>query len=121
MQDERTTIAQLRAVVDKFVAEREWQQYHTPKNLVMALNVEVSELMEHFQWRTPEEGIAIVDDPETLTDVAHEMADVTCYLLALSSVLGVDLAEAVERKMVLNVKKYPAEQSKGNWAPPVDD
>lgn len=84
----------------------------------MSLSVEVAELMEHFQWRTPEESAAIAQDPELLTEVAHEMADVACYLLALSSSLGVDLSSAIEAKMVLNRKKYPAEKSSGQWAPP---
>lgn len=118
MNDQQTTIADLRAVVDEFVAERQWQRYHTPKNLVMSLSVEVAELMEHFQWRTPEEASDVASDPELLGEVGHEMADVACYLLALSSSLGIDLSDAIERKMVLNRKKYPAEASRGSWAPP---
>ncbi|WP_417730137.1 nucleotide pyrophosphohydrolase [Rosistilla oblonga] len=118
MNDAETSVAELRAVVERFVAERDWQQFHTPKNLSMSLSVEVAELMEHFQWRTPEESAAIAQDPELLTEVAHEMADVACYLLALSSSLGVDLSSAIEAKMVLNRKKYPAEKSSGQWAPP---
>ncbi|QDS87936.1 hypothetical protein EC9_21190 [Rosistilla ulvae] len=118
MNDSQTSVAQLRAVVDEFVDERQWQKFHTPKNLSMSLAVEVAELMEHFQWRTPEESAAIAQDPQLRTEVAHEMADVACYLLALSSTLGIDLSAAIEQKMVLNRKKYPAEKCNGQWAPP---
>lgn len=118
MNDNETSVADLRAIVEQFVAERQWQKFHTPKNLSMSLAVEVAELMEHFQWRTAEESTAIAEDPALLTEVAHEMADVACYLLALSASLGVDLSSAIGEKMVLNRKKYPAEKSVGHWAPP---
>lgn len=108
MNDAETTVAQLRDIVDQFVQERKWQSFHTPKNLAMSMSIEVAELMEHFQWKTPEESLAVASDPEELTEVRHELADVACYLLAMSSALEIDLADAVEQKMVLNRKKYPA-------------
>lgn len=118
LHDSETTVNELREVVRQFVDERDWQPYHTPKNLVMSLSVEVAELMEHFQWRTPEEAAAIADDPELLKEVAREMADVLSYLLALSNSLGVDLSSSLHEKMNLNRIKYPAEASKGNWTVP---
>lgn len=103
---------ELRDDIRQFVAERDWAQFHTPKNLACALSVEASELLEPFQWlqhgRRDELGEA------KLTAVRHEMADVFVYLMHLADRLDVDLLEAVREKMVLNRKKYPAEQVRGD-------
>ena len=105
-------LAQLRALVREFVDERDWDQFHTPKNLASALTVEAAELLEHFQWlqhgRSEELGEA------KLAEVRHEMADVLVYLVRLADKLEVDLMAAVEEKMVLNRAKYPAEQVRGD-------
>ena len=115
MSDSQTTVAQLKQLVERFVAERDWQQFHTPKNLSMALAIEAAELMEHFQWLTPAEADALAADPPRLAAVAEELADVACYTLALASRLGIDLSQATQAKMVKNAQKYPAEQFRGRW------
>lgn len=89
-----------------FADERNWDRYHTPKNLVMALMNEVGELMEHFQWRTPEESGQL--DEQTRREVRLELADVFIYLVRLADKLNMDLYEAAQEKIVLNAQKYPA-------------
>ena len=115
MSDEQTTIAALRHLVDEFVRERQWHQFHTPKNLSMALAIEAAELMEHFQWLQPEESRAVADDPTEREAVGEELADVVCYALALANELRIDVADALRAKMVKNREKYPAEQFRGRW------
>ncbi len=99
----------------RFVTERDWDQFHSPKNLVMGLSVEAAELMEHFLWIDNEGSRQIVNDSAQLSQVADEMANVACYLLALCNVLGVDLSEAVLGKLVKNALKYPAEKYRGRY------
>lgn len=118
MDDSRTTIEELRGVVRQFVEEREWGQFHTPKNLSMSLAIEAAELMEHFQWIDAAESRRVSEDPAKLSQVRDEVADVLCYLLALANELKFDLSTAVRDKMVKNAVKYPAEQSRGRYAPP---
>ncbi|CAN7179142.1 nucleotide pyrophosphohydrolase [Massilia sp. LjRoot122] len=105
-------LTRLRDLVRAFVDERDWDQFHTPKNLASALTVEAAELLEHFQWlqhgRLEELG------PDKLDQVRHEMADVLVYLVRLADKLDVDLFAAVQEKMVLNREKYPAEQVRGD-------
>lgn len=117
MNDAETTVSQLREVVDRFVAERDWHQFHTPKNLVMALAIEAAELMEHFQWLTPEQAWQVADQPEKKAEVGEEISDVFCYLLALANELKLDLATALETKMVKNVEKYPVRRYRGLFGP----
>jgi NTP pyrophosphatase (non-canonical NTP hydrolase) len=116
--DSTTTLADLRDLVARFVAERDWEQFHAPKNLSMSLAIEAAELMEHFQWIDMAESRRVVDDPAKLTAIREEIADVLCYTLALANALDVDLSQAVQDKMVKNAAKYPAEQSRGRYAPP---
>ncbi|NDY97038.1 nucleotide pyrophosphohydrolase [Wenzhouxiangella limi] len=97
-----------------FVAERDWAQFHTPKNLAMALAGEVGELLEHFQWLTGEQSAEL--SPEQFEEVAHEIADVQIYLAALADRLGLEIGPAVARKMALNAAKYPADQARGSAA-----
>ncbi len=96
----------LRDALRAFCAARDWHQYHTPKNLVMALSVEAAELVEHFQWATPEESLALA--PEKRAEVADEIADVLIYLTELADVLGIDPIAAARAKIVKNAAKYPA-------------
>ena len=117
MNDAETTVSQLREVVDRFVAERDWHQFHTPKNLVMALAIEAAELMEHFQWLTPEQSWQVADQAEKKAEVGEEISDVLCYLLALANELKLDLATALEAKMVKNVEKYPVRRYRGLFGP----
>ena len=105
-------LACLRETVRQFVDERDWDQFHTPKNLASALTVEAAELLEHFQWL--QHGRADELGPDKLKEVRHEMADVLVYLVRLADKLDVDLVAAVQEKMVLNRAKYPAEQVRGD-------
>jgi NTP pyrophosphatase (non-canonical NTP hydrolase) len=105
-------LEQLRAIVREFVDERDWDQFHTPKNLASALTVEAAELLEHFQWLR--EGRPEELGQDKLRDVSHEMADVLVYLVRLADKLDVDLMAAVQDKMVLNRAKYPADQVRGD-------
>lgn len=118
MPDQSTTLADLREVVRRFVDERDWRQFHSPKNLSMSLAIEAAELMEHFQWIDAAESRRVKDDPAKLAEVRDEIADVLCYVLALANELNLDLSAAVQGKMVKNAAKYPAEQSRGHYAPP---
>ncbi|BAO28118.1 hypothetical protein SUTH_00302 [Sulfuritalea hydrogenivorans sk43H] len=95
----------LRDALRDFCAARDWHRYHTPKNLVMALSVEAAELVEHFQWATPEESLALA--PEKRAEVADEIADVLIYLTELADVLGIDPIAAAREKIVKNAVKYP--------------
>ncbi len=96
-----------------FSAERDWDQYHSPKNLVMALTGEVGELTEVFQWLSEAQSKSVATNPDTATAVREELADVTLYLVRLASVLGVDLNEAVTLKLQKNALKYPADKARG--------
>jgi NTP pyrophosphatase (non-canonical NTP hydrolase) len=105
-------LEQLRDLVRRFVDERDWDQFHTPKNLSAALTVEAAELLEHFQWL--QSGSADELGAARLREVRHEMADVLVYLVRLADKLDVDLMAAVEEKMVLNGAKYPADLVRGD-------
>ena len=115
MNDQQSTVAEVRQVVDAFVAERDWHQFHTPKNLAMALAIEAAELMEHFQWLTTEESLAIASKPAELAAVAEELADVVSYACAMANALGLDISTAVRDKMLKNAVKYPAAASRGKY------
>lgn len=115
--DETTTLAELRKVVHTFVSERNWQQFHSPKNLSMALAIEAAELMEHYQWLTLEESRKLADNPDKLSEVQEELADVLCYTLALANELGIDVTESLLAKMVKNRRKYPVEEYRGRFGP----
>lgn len=104
-------ISALEAELQKFADEREWHKYHSPKNLAMALTGEVGELVELFQWLTEEESKSLAQDPKTATAVRDELADVFLYLVRLSSVLGVDMNEAIVNKLEKNAQKYPSGDS----------
>lgn len=112
----------LTAALRQFADERDWAQFHTPKNLVMALVGEVGELIEHFQWLTPEESAAVMDDDTSAQRIADELADVFIYLVRLSDVLGVDLLEAAGAKLEANARRYPADRVRGSAdkAPPLE-
>ena len=101
----------LRAKLRAFVAERDWAQFHNPKNLAMALVAEAGELVEHFQWLTAEQADRL--PPETLAEVEHELADVFIFLVELADRLNVDLLAAAERKLAVNAQKYPVHKARG--------
>ncbi len=105
-------IEQLRERLRAFARARDWEQFHSPKNLSMALIVEAAELVEHFQWLTEAQSTRL--DPKTFQAVEEEVADVFIYLVRLSDLLGIDLLDAAARKIALNEKKYPAEEVRGS-------
>ncbi|HEV7820976.1 MAG TPA: nucleotide pyrophosphohydrolase [Burkholderiales bacterium] len=105
-------LADLRDALRRFAAAREWEQFHTPKNLAMALSVEAAELLEHFQWLTPAQSARL--DARRKRAVADEIADVLLYLTRLADVLGIDAAAAARRKIRVNARKYPVRRAKGN-------
>lgn len=117
MPDTTTTLAELKDAVRRFGAEREWEKFHSPKNLSMGLAVEAAELMEHFLWLEPEASRHVGADPARLGEVADEMADVACYLLNLANTLGIDLSEAIVAKIAKNAVKYPVEKCRGRYRP----
>lgn len=98
----------------EFAREREWDQFHSPKNLAMALSAEVGELTEIFQWMTEDQSRVAASDPATAQAVRDELADVQLYLVRLADVLGVDLNQAVTDKLHRNAIKYPVDKSRGS-------
>jgi len=113
ISDSQTTVEQLRQIVRQFVDERDWQQFHSPKNLSMALAIEAAELMEHFQWIDIKASRQISNDAKKLAAVSEELADVLSYTLAMADSLGIDLSEALRAKMIKNALKYPADEYRG--------
>ena len=107
-----TDIEKLQQRLQEFADQRDWNQFHSPKNLAMALMVEAAELAEHFQWLTQQESYELED--EKLEKVGEELADIFVYLVRLADRLGVDLPAAVDRKITLNEQKYPAERVRGS-------
>ncbi|MBS0374212.1 MAG: nucleotide pyrophosphohydrolase [Proteobacteria bacterium] len=102
----------LRERLRQFAAERDWQQFHAPKNLAIALSVEAAELLEHFQW-LPEEASRRLDD-SALAPIREELADVLLYLVRLADELGVDLLAAAHDKLASNARRYPVESARGS-------
>jgi NTP pyrophosphatase (non-canonical NTP hydrolase) len=102
----------LRSRLETFARERDWEQFHSPKNLSMALSVEVAEIAEHFQWLTEEQSREL--DAAKRAEVEQELADVLIYLVRLADQLGIDLLEAARRKLAVNEAKYPADKVRGS-------
>ncbi len=111
MSKHSDSLETLRAQLAEFAAERDWDQFHNPKNLAMAVAGEAGELVEHFQWLTFEQAASL--PRATREEVALECADILLFLLRLTDKLGIDLAGAAERKLALNAKKYPVAKSRG--------
>lgn len=118
MNDRSTSVDDLRQLLRQFVAERDWQPFHNPKNLAMSLAIEASELMEHFQWLTPEEASQAVHDPDQREAICDEIADCLAYVLAMANTIDIDLSKELSRKMKKNAAKYPIESSRGRFDPP---
>ncbi|MDP3822996.1 MAG: nucleotide pyrophosphohydrolase [Burkholderiales bacterium] len=104
----------LRLALRRFAAERDWEQFHSPKNLAAALTVEAAELLEHFQWLTEEQSRNLPADKRAA--VGHEIADVLLYLLQIADRLQIDVIAAANEKLALNGEKYPAAQARGTSA-----
>ena len=113
LTDDSTTFAELKSRVLAFARERDWEQFHAPKNLSMALAAEAGELMEHFLWSTSEASRMIARDPAKRQKIEEELADVIIYALEFANMTGINLAAVIETKMAANAKKYPVEKAKG--------
>lgn len=107
------SIKKLQAKIINFREERDWKQFHTPKDLAISVSIEAAELLECFQWKD-EKAVKEYLDSDKSSEIDEEMADILIYLIGLSDVLGVDLIKAANRKLDKNAKKYPAEKSKGS-------
>jgi dCTP diphosphatase len=116
LSDSATTLAELKERVLAFARERDWEQFHAPKNLSMALAAEAAELMEHFLWASPEESRAVALDPAKRARIAEELADVVIYALEFANATGLDVAENIEAKIAANARKYPVEKARGRSA-----
>lgn len=104
----------LAQALEAFATERDWAQFHSPKNLVMALTGEVGELNELFQWLTEQQSKELASDPKAKRRVAEELADVLFYLVRTASVMDIDLNQAAVDKLALNAEKYPADKARGS-------
>ena len=113
LADATTTIAELKARVLAFSRERDWEQFHSPKNLSMALAAEAGELMEHFLWEDGAASRARLQEPARRRKIEEEIADVVIYSLEFANVTGIDLAAAIEAKLAANAQKYPVHKSRG--------
>lgn len=109
--DKTTTVDQLRAEMKQFVDERDWNQFHNPKNISMSIAIEAAELMEKFQFLSNEQSIKFAQ--ENKQEVAHELVDVLCYVLSFANACDIDLSSMMNEKMQLNIKKYPVDLAKG--------
>jgi NTP pyrophosphatase (non-canonical NTP hydrolase) len=107
-----TELESLREQLREFAAAREWDQFHSPKNLAMALSAEAGELLETFQWLTEEQSLSLT--PGALAAASDEVADVLLYLIRLADKLGIDPIAAANRKLVANASKYPTDRARGN-------
>lgn len=107
-----TSIDKLKSQLREFARERDWEQFHSPKNLAMAMIVEAGELVEHFQWLSESQSKTL--DPDKHEQVAQELADVLLYLIRLADCLGIDLMDAAQRKIAINAQKYPADKVRGS-------
>ena len=115
MSDKQTTISQLKSLIDSFVDERDWKQFHSPKNLSMSISIESSELMELFQWLSLEEAKEVMKAGDIRDNAIDEIADVLIYAIAFCIRNNIDISGAIKQKMEKNAKKYPAEKFKGRF------
>lgn len=113
--DDTSTVVQLKQMVQQFVGERDWHQFHSPKNLSMALAIEVGELMEHFQWISTDQSRDVQNDPDKKRAVSEELADVLCYCMAIANEMDIDIAASMSKKMEMNRQKYPVKEFKGRY------
>jgi len=115
VRDEKTTVAELIQLVEEFVAQRDWQKFHDPKNLSASIAIEAAELMEHFQWLRSEEAATVVNDPVASAEIREEVADILAYLLSFAARMKIDLSTALRDKMQKNAAKYPVDQFRGKF------
>ncbi|NLX20948.1 MAG: nucleotide pyrophosphohydrolase [Phycisphaerae bacterium] len=113
--DSAVTVAELRRLVADFIRERDWEQFHDPKNLSMAIATEAAELMEHFRWAQNEASREMMRDPEARHAAAEELADILAFTLSFANAADIDLSSALHAKMLKNAKKYPADEYQGKY------
>ena len=113
LTDNQTSLAELKARILAFARERDWEQFHAPKNLSMALAAEAGELMEHFLWADAAASRALAVEPARRKKIEEELADVVIYALEFANMTGIDVAAAIEAKMASNAKKYPVDKARG--------
>lgn len=115
MNDGDTTLAVLKDLVRDFRDRRDWEQFHTPKNLSMSIAIEAAELMEEFQWLTPEESVRLREDEEKLAALGEELADVLIYVLSLANSLDIDITTVVSDKLAKNAERYKEDEYRGRF------
>ena len=115
MSDNKTTIHELKLIVESFVDERDWKQFHNPKNLAMSLSIEAAELMEIFQWLSLDQAQDVMKANETRDNAIDEIADILIYALAFCNRNKIDITDSIKKKMEKNTRKYPAEKFKGHF------
>ena len=115
--DEHTTMAELRGEVAEFVAARDWNRYHTPKNLSMSIAIEAAEIMEHFQWLSLEQAVEMGQDAGAKAEIAEELADVLIYCLSFANAMEIDVAAAIRAKLARNEGRFPVEVVSGKLGP----
>ena len=111
--DGETTLQDIKDTIARFTAERDWQQFHSAKNVAMALVSEAAELMAHFRWSESGHDATVLDDAQSLREIRHEVADVLLLLAEFANVAGIDVAQAVQEKMEINAQRYSVEKSRG--------
>ena len=115
MSDNKTTIHELKLIVESFVDERDWKQFHNPKNLAMSLSIEAAELMEIFQWLSLDQAREVMKANDTRDNAIDEVADILIYALAFCNRNKIDITDSIKKKMEKNTRKYPAEKFKGHF------
>jgi len=113
--DAETTVAELRREVAEFIRERDWEQFHDPKNLSMAIATEAAELMEHFRWIKNDPSREWITDPAVKAEVAEELADIVAFVLSFANTADIDITGSLRAKMAKNARKYPAAEYKGKY------
>jgi len=115
MGDASMSIEDLKQSVARFVRERDWEQFHSPKNIAISIAIEAAELMELYQWGPENESLELSEKAEVKTKVDEELADVLIYCLSLANRTGIDVSQIVQRKLARNAVKYPVEQFRGRY------
>ncbi|MEM8867072.1 MAG: nucleotide pyrophosphohydrolase [Verrucomicrobiota bacterium] len=113
MNDSATRLDEIKARVLAFAQERDWEQFHSPKNLSMAISAEAAELMEHFLWQSSEQSRSDIETEKLRAKVEEELADIFIYAIEFANVSGMDIASIIEAKMARNAEKYPVEKARG--------
>ncbi|MEM1222196.1 MAG: nucleotide pyrophosphohydrolase [Verrucomicrobiota bacterium] len=113
MNDKETRLEEIKARVLAFADERDWKQFHSPKNLSMAIAAEAAELMEHFLWQSSEQSSADINTPKLRAKVEEELADIFIFAIEFANISGMDISSIIESKIARNAEKYPVEKAKG--------